>query len=141
MQYWLLKTEPDDYAFADLAREQRCVWDGVKNNWALQHLRAMQRGDLAFVYHTGKERRIVGLAEVVRAAYPDPALEDPKRLVVDLRARIAVPRPVPLADIKCDARFAEFLLVRSSRLSVVPVSPAHWRALCMMGEIDAKSLS
>ncbi|HRX84498.1 MAG TPA: EVE domain-containing protein [Phycisphaerae bacterium] len=138
MNHWLLKTEPEEYAYADLERQRRGVWDGVRNNWALQHLRGMRRGDLAFIYHTGKERRIVGIAEVVRAAYPDPQADDPKWVVVDLVAKCSLPTPVSLKTIKADPHFAELLLVRSTRLSVMPVTAAHWKALCKLGGLSAK---
>lgn len=137
MNRWLLKTEPEEYAYADLVQQRRGVWDGVRNNWALQHLRAMQRGDLAFVYHTGKEKRIVGIAEVTRAAYPDPNADDERWVVVDVKPKRALPVPVTLAQIKADERFADLLLVRSTRLSVLPVNAAQWKALCALGGVTA----
>lgn len=137
MNRWLLKTEPEEYAYADLVQQRRGVWDGVRNNWALQHLRAMQRGDLAFVYHTGKEKRIVGIAEVTRAAYPDPNADDERWVVVDVKPKRALPVPVTLAQIKADERFADLLLVRSTRLSVLPVNAAQWKALCVLGGVTA----
>jgi predicted RNA-binding protein with PUA-like domain len=82
--YWLLKTEPSTYSFADLEREKRAVWDGVANALALKHLRLMKRGDLSFIYHTGDEKQIVGIAEVTSNPYPDPKKNDPKLAVVDL---------------------------------------------------------
>lgn len=136
MNYWLLKTEPEEYAYTDLARDGRGVWDGVRNAWALQHLRGMRRGDLAFIYHTGREKCVVGLADVTRAAYPDPAVDDPRRVVVDLAPRCALPHPVPLKTIKADPALADLLLVRSTRLSVMPVAPAHWQVLCRLGGLD-----
>ncbi|MEN9938502.1 MAG: hypothetical protein RLZZ387_5081 [Chloroflexota bacterium] len=133
--FYLLKTEPDDYSFADLERDGRAVWDGVANNAALKHMRAMQPGDLALIYHTGDERRAVGLAEVLTAVYPDPRGDDPKLLVVDVRPLRSLPRPVTLADVKADPIFADFALVRQGRLSVVPVTPEQWaRLLAMAGE-------
>jgi predicted RNA-binding protein with PUA-like domain len=139
MACWLLKTEPSDYSFADLERDGTTTWDGVRNNAALKHLRAMQPGDLVFVYHTGSERQIVGVAAVQRAAYPDPqaATTDERSAppVVDVRAVRRLPQPVTLADIKADPFFADFALVRQGRLSVVPVSDEQWARLCdMAGE-------
>jgi len=134
MNYWLLKTEPGDYSFADLVREKRAVWDGVANNWALKFMREMRCGDRAFIYHTGKDKHLAGIAEVVREAYPDPDANDDRRLVVDVQAVERLPQPVPLAAIKQDEAFAEFLLVKMSRLSVMPVTAAHWRRLCNMGQ-------
>lgn len=134
-RYWLLKTEPDNYSFADLTRDSATVWDGVTNNAALMYLRMMQPEDLALIYHTGDERQAVGLAEITTAPYPDPTLDNPKLVVVDVLARKALARPVTLSAIKADPQFASFELVRQSRLSVVPVSPEHWAALMgMAGE-------
>jgi predicted RNA-binding protein with PUA-like domain len=129
MNHWLLKTEPSTYAFADLVREQCTTWDGVKNPTALAHLRAMKNGDQALVYHTGAEKAVVGVARIVSDPYPDPALKDPKRVVVDLAPVRALAKPVSLASIKADPRFAQFALVRISRLSVMPVTPDQWKAL------------
>jgi predicted RNA-binding protein with PUA-like domain len=134
-RFWVLKTEPDCYSYADLEREGSTVWDGVSNNAALKHLREMQPGDLALIYHTGDERRAVGLAEVTSAPYPDPQAGDPKLVVVDIRPLRRLARPVTLADIKADPAFANFALVRQGRLSVVPVAPEQWqRLLEMTGE-------
>jgi predicted RNA-binding protein with PUA-like domain len=132
--YWLLKTEPTEFSFADLQRAGHAVWDGVTNALALKHLRAMQAGDLAFLYHTGDEKQIVGIAEVTRAAYPDPRGGDKKLVVVDLRPREALKKPVPLAAVKARQEFADFELVRLGRLSVMPVSAARWQKLLAMAE-------
>jgi predicted RNA-binding protein with PUA-like domain len=130
--YWLLKTEPGDYAYADLERDGATVWDGVSNNAALIHLRAMQPGDLALIYHTGEERQAVGVAEVASAPYPDPKIGDPKLVVVDVRPLRRLPRAVTLGQVKADTAFADFALVRQGRLSVVPVAPELWRRLLAM---------
>src|SRR6185436_1767531 len=102
MPSFLFKTEPEDYSFADLMRDKRTVWNGVKNPLALKHLREIERGDTIVVYHTGKEKSAVGLAKAAGAAYPDPKLEDPKRLVIDLEAVKALAQPVPLSTFKTD---------------------------------------
>ena len=134
-RFWLLKTEPANYSYADLERDGATVWDGVSNNAALMHLRAMQPGDLALIYHTGDERQAVGLAEVTSAPYPDPKASDPKLVVVDIRPLRRLPQPVTLAAIKADPAFADFALVRQGRLSVVPVTEAQWaRLLGIAGE-------
>ncbi len=127
--YWLLKTEPSTYSYADLEREGKAVWDGVSNPVALKHLRAMATGDRCFVYHTGDEKRIVGVARVTRAAYPDPKAGDPKLVVVDLAPVERVARPVTLAEVKADPTFADWELVRIGRLSVMPVSADRWRRI------------
>jgi predicted RNA-binding protein with PUA-like domain len=135
--FWLLKTEPDHYSYADLERDGTTVWDGVSNNAALKNIRDMRPGDLALIYHTGEERRAVGLAEVTSEPYPDPRDGDPKLVVVDVRPLRPLPRPVTLADIKNDTAFADFALVRQGRLSVVPVAPDQWwRLLAMAGESE-----
>jgi len=129
MAFWLLKTEPGDYAFADLERDGATVWDGVANNAALKHLRGARPGDLALVYHTGDERAAVGIAEVTSAPYADPAAADARLVVVDVKPVRRLARPVTLAAVKADPFFAGFALVREPRLSVMPVTPAQWRRL------------
>lgn len=133
MSYWLLKTEPDDdYGYDDLERDGSAVWNGVTNNLALKHMRQVRRGDQALLYHTGREKAVVGIAEVTRDAYADPAADDGRIVAFDLEPRRRLQRPVTLAEIKADPTFADFLLVRMSRLSVMPVSAAHWRRLLKM---------
>jgi predicted RNA-binding protein with PUA-like domain len=132
--HWLLKTEPSTYSFADLLRDQRTRWDGVSNPVALGHLRAMRRGDDALIYHSGKEKAVVGLAKLAGDPYPDPKLSDPRRVVVDLVPVRPLPAPITLKAVKADRRFADFALVRISRLSVMPVSEAHWGALQEMAK-------
>jgi predicted RNA-binding protein with PUA-like domain len=132
MPAWLLKTEPSTYSFADLQRDKRTSWTGVTNAAALIHLRNARKGDLAFIYHTGDEKQIVGLAEVSRNPYPDPDANNPKLVAVDLKPTRALKQPVTLAQIKADARFKDFDLVRNSRLSVMPVPPELSTALSKM---------
>lgn len=132
MAYWLLKSEPGVYAFADLVRDKKTTWDGVTNNLALKHIRAMAKGDLAFIYHSGNEKSIVGIAEVASEPYPDPKAGDPKIVVVDLKAKDALARPVSLADVKAKNEFADVALVRISRLSVMSVTAAQWKSLLAM---------
>ena len=135
MSYWLFKTEPDDYSYADLTRDKRVVWEGVRNPTALGHLRGVAKGDTVAFYHTGKEKAVVGLAEVTRGAYPDPKLDDPKRVVVDLKPVRALKTPVPLADFRIDPVLKTTELVRISRLSVMPLSKEHFaRVLERAGE-------
>lgn len=136
MAYWLLKTEPGDYSHADLVRDKRTIWTGVSNPVALKNIGAMRKGDLAFIYHTGAEKQIVGLAEIVGDPYPDPKLKDPKRVVVDIKAGPALKNSVTLAQIKADARFKDFALVRISRLSVMEVPDALWSAILKMAKSE-----
>jgi predicted RNA-binding protein with PUA-like domain len=131
--YWLLKSEPDNYSYADLERDGQTVWDGVSNNAALLHIRKAQPGDLALIYHTGDERQAVGVAEVISAPYPDPRENDPKLAVFDVRPVRRLARPVTLAGVKTDPFFADFALVRQGRLSVVPVTEEQWQRLLVMG--------
>ena len=129
MAYWLLKTEPSTYSWADLVREGQTRWDGVRNPTALQHIRAMQPGDTAVIYHSGDERQAVGLASVITPPYADPEAGDPRWAVVDVRAEQALEPPVALAALKGDPLFAESPLVRISRLSVVPLNEAQFSAI------------
>ncbi|MDB9447487.1 EVE domain-containing protein [Anabaena sp. CS-542/02] len=129
MAYWLLKTEPEKYSYFNLEQDINTVWDGVNNPLALKHIRNMLIGDLALIYHTGKERQIIGIAEVVSHPYADPTLNDPKRLVVDVKALKKVSVPLQLKQIKQDAEFEHFELLRLPRLSVIPVSEFYWQRL------------
>lgn len=131
MQYWLLKTEPDCYSFAELQRERRTIWDDVRNALAQRNLRQAQVGDPCVIYHTGEERAAVGTARVVRAAYPDP--EHPERTVIDVEAGESFRRPVPLSELKQHPAFAASPLVRISRLSVVPLEPEQFELIAAAG--------
>ena len=125
----MLKTEPGDYSYEDLVRDKTTSWTGVTNNAALAAIRTMRKGDEAFIYHTGDEKAIVGLAAVSRGPYEDPknpgqtAKGEPKFAAVDLKPVRAAKSPVTLAAIKADKRFKEFALVKQSRLSVMLVPP------------------
>ncbi|WP_242333940.1 MULTISPECIES: EVE domain-containing protein [Anaeromyxobacter] len=136
MAYWLLKTEPSAYAWDDLVREDTTAWTGVSNAQAQANLRAMQAGDHAVIYHSG-EKRAVGVAVVVRTAYPDP--EGSGTVCVDVRAVGPLPAPVPLEALKQEPTFEGSALLRQGRLSVVPLSPAEWRDLVGVAEIIAKT--
>ena len=127
MAFWLLKTEPSAYSFADLQKAKETRWDGVANPVALRHMREAAAGDRAFVYHTGGEKAVVGECEIIKAAYPDP--KDAKLSVVDIKAGAALPKPVTLAAIKRDPAFAESPLVRQGRLSFVPLTEPQWKRI------------
>ncbi len=131
MPTFLLKTEPDDYAYDDLARDRKTPWDGVTNPAACKHLRSIKKGDEALIYHTGNEKAVVGLATVASDPYPDPnrqpthtAAGDVKFPVVDLKPKKRAASPMTLADLKADDRFRGFDLISQPRLSVMPVPPA-----------------
>ena len=127
--YWIVKTEPSTYSYGDLAGQKTAVWDGVKNNLALKHLRQMQPGDRVLVYHTGDEKAVVGIARAAGAPYPDPADKAGKLYAVDVVPVKKLKSPVTLAAIKADKAFASFPLVRISRLSVMPVSDEEWERI------------
>jgi predicted RNA-binding protein with PUA-like domain len=130
MSYWLVKTEPSTYSFADLQRAKRARWDGVTNPVALKNIREMEAGDEVLVYHTGDEKACVGLARVASAPYPDP--ENSKLTVVDLEPVRPLAKPVTLAAVKADPAFAAWALVRIGRLSVMPVPADLWRRVMKM---------
>jgi predicted RNA-binding protein with PUA-like domain len=128
-RHWLFKTEPSAYSFGDLVAAGRATWDGVKNPLALKYLASVKPKDVVFIYHTGDEKAVVGLASAVSSPYPDPKGKDEKLLVVDLEPLRPLPAPVTLAAIKASKSFAGFELVRLPRLSVMPVSEEHVREI------------
>jgi len=131
---WLFKSDPDTYSFDDLHRDGKTVWDGVSNNVALKHLRGAAKGDRVLVYHTGKERAIVGTAEIASEPYADPKQSDPRLAVVDLKAGERLSRPVTLEEIRKQPGLKDFDLVRLPRLSVMPVSESQWKALLALAK-------
>lgn len=130
---WLFKSDPEHYSFQDLERDGQTVWDGVSNNLALKNLRSARAGDLTLIYHTGKEKAVVGVAEVTRDPYPDPKQKDSRLAVVDLKFLKILPKPVSLAVIKQDASMRDFQLVRMPRLSVMPVTEIQWNTITKLG--------
>jgi len=134
MQYWLVKSEPDVYAWEKLAREKRGTWDGVRNFAARNNLRAMSKGDLLLFYHSNIGKEIVGIAKVTREHYPDVTAELGDWSVVDVAPVKKLVKPVTLAQIKVDPKFKEMLLVSRSRLSVMPVSEAHFERVLGLAE-------
>lgn len=133
MNYWLVKTEPGTYAWADLVRDGRTAWTGVRNYAARIHLKAMRVGDEVLVYHSGDAKCVVGVARVTRAAYPDPTAGEPGWVAVELAAGPPLPSPVTLAQIKADATLKAMELVRQSRLSVSPVRPKESARIKKLG--------
>jgi predicted RNA-binding protein with PUA-like domain len=126
---WLFKTEPSEYSYDDLEREKKAVWDGVNNNLALKNLREVRLGDVILIYHTGNEKAVVGIAEAVSEPYPDPTGNDETQVVVNLKPKRRLAKPVTLNEIKANESLREFDLVRLPRLSVMPVTGEHWEAL------------
>ena len=134
MAYWLLKTEPDEYSWDDQVKRgaKGEAWSGVRNFTARANLKAMKKGDRAFFYHTGDEKQIVGIVEVIRESYKDPT--DPKGvfLMVDVKAVEPVPKPVTLAAIKAEPKLKDMALVKYARLSVRPVTADEWKIVSKM---------
>lgn len=136
MNHWLMKSEPGCWSFSDHMAKGVERWDGVRNHQAAGNLKAMRTGDRAFFYHSVDEKRIVGVVEVVREAYPDPTDPSGRFVCVDVKAVAPLPRPVTLAEIKADPRLAHLALLKQSRLSVVPIDAAAWAVLCDLGGLD-----
>jgi predicted RNA-binding protein with PUA-like domain len=132
MAYWLFKSDPDVYGYPELEKDKHTVWDGVSNPLALKHLRSCKKGDQVFIYHSGAEKSIVGIAEITKEAYPDPNKKEEKLVVVGIKALKRVPRAVTLSEVKAQKDFADFALVRMSRLSVMPVSEKQWQKILNM---------
>jgi predicted RNA-binding protein with PUA-like domain len=136
MAYWLFKTEPSTYSWDDLQKDKTAVWDGVTNPVALKNLRGTKKGDLVLLYHTGSEKRVVGVAEITRGAYPDPTQRDERLMVVDLEPRRRLNEPVPLEALKKEPSFAHSPLLRIGRLSVVAIEARQWKAVMRLGQTD-----
>jgi predicted RNA-binding protein with PUA-like domain len=132
MAYWLLKTEPNDYSFDDLVREKRTVWDGVTNNWAQKFIRDIRDGDEVVIYHSGKEKCLAGTGRVCGNIYSDPTREDEKLMVFDVEPVKKLSGGITLSRLKEDSFFADFLLVKFTRLSVLPVEEKIWSRIMQM---------
>lgn len=135
MAFWLVKSEPGTWSWDDQVKAGRTHWDGVRNHQAANSLRAMKKGERCLFYHSGEERRIVGIVEVAREAYPDPKDATGKFVMVDMATLMPLKTPVSLADIKADPLLREMALVRQSRLSVMPVEAAQWKLVCKLGGV------
>ena len=137
MAYWLFKTEPESWSWqSQKTRGERGEpWSGVRNFQAAKNMKSMKRGDLGFFYHTGEERRIVGIVEVIREYHPDPTDETGRFGMVDVKAVRDFATPVTLAEIKANPKLKEMILVRYSRLSVQPVKPDEWEIICRAGGV------
>jgi predicted RNA-binding protein with PUA-like domain len=137
MAYWLFKTEPETFSWA--MQKKRGAkgepWSGVRNFAAAKHMKAMKKGDLGFFYHTGDEKQIVGIVEVIAEYKPDPTDETGRFGLVDVKAIEDVPKPVTLAQVKADPKLKTMVLVREARLSVQPVTEAEWKHICKLGGV------
>lgn len=135
MAYWLIKSEPFKYSWDQLVKDKKTVWDGVRNYAARLNLRAMKKGDLAFFYHSNEGTEIVGIAKVIKEAYPDPTTDDERWVAVDVAPVKKLKRPVTLAQIKAEKKLKDMDLVRLGRLSTQSVKPEEWEiVLKMAGE-------
>ncbi|HEY5239660.1 MAG TPA: EVE domain-containing protein [Rhizomicrobium sp.] len=137
MNYWLFKTEPETFSWEQ--QKSRGAkgepWSGVRNHQAANHMKAMKKGDLGFFYHTGEEKQIVGIVEVIGEYRPDPTDETGKFGLVDVKAVRDVTKPVTLATVKATEKLKDMVLVKAARLSVQPVKPAEWKIICAMGGV------
>ncbi|GGF59391.1 ubiquinol-cytochrome c reductase [Terasakiella brassicae] len=136
MNYWLVKSEPGCWSWADHVQKGVEPWDGVRNFQAAKYMKAMEVGDLAFFYHSQKEKAVVGVLEVVTTAYPDPSDESGRFVCVDFKALHPLKHPVSLKQIKDDPRLADMALVKQARLSVLPVAPDAWALINALGGVE-----
>jgi len=135
VRYWLMKTEPDEWSWAAQVKKGVEAWTGVRNHQAANNMKEMAKGDLCFFYHTGEEKRIAGVVEVVKPHYPDPTDADGRFVAVDVRALMPLVKPVSLAEIKARPQLEHLALVRHTRLSVMPIDAVSWAIICRMGGI------
>jgi predicted RNA-binding protein with PUA-like domain len=132
MAKWLLKSEPGTYAFADLERDGQTVWDGVRNNTAALHLRAMKKGDEALFYHSGEDRQVVGIAKIVTEHFPDKTDPAGRFVAVEIAPVRPLKAPVSLAQMKAEPALADMAMIKLSRISVSPVTEAEWKTILKM---------
>jgi len=135
MAYWLVKSEPSSYSWEQMVKDGRTFWSGVRNYQAANNLKAMKKGDRAFFYHSGDEKAVVGIVEIAKEYYPDHTDETGKFGMVDVKAALPLKTPVTLAAIKAEPKLRNLLLIRHSRLSVVPIDEPSWRLICSMGGV------
>ena len=135
MNYWLVKSEPVKYAWDQLVKDGKTFWNGVRNYQAANNLKAMKKGDQAFFYHSNEGLEIVGICEIAKEYYPDHTDESGKFGMVDVKPARPLKNPVTLAAIKAEPALADISLIKQSRLSVMPITPAQWKLICKMGGI------
>jgi predicted RNA-binding protein with PUA-like domain len=132
MAYWLLKTEPSVYSYSDLEKDKKTVWDGVTSPWALPYIKRVKIGDEVFIYHTGEDKQVVGIAEVISEPYADPNENTARLQVFDIKPKRRLKKPVTLAQVKADIRFKDSKLVNNPRLSVQPMPDNLWNVILEM---------
>jgi len=138
MAYWLMKSEPETWSWDDQVKAKTTGWDGVRNHQAANNMKTMALGDRAFFYHSGGDRQIVGIVEVVKLYHPDPSDESGRFGMVEVKAVKPFAEPVTLAQVKAEPSLTDLTLVRNSRLSVQPVGKAEWDLICKMGKTPTK---
>ncbi|MBM3905926.1 MAG: EVE domain-containing protein [Thaumarchaeota archaeon] len=134
MNYWLCKQEPSTYNMDLLQKEKTTTWDGVHNNLAIKHINSMKKGDQAFFYHSGDEKQIVGIMEIISNPYPNPKEKNPRFVVVDVKFKKRLENPVTLAQIKTNPKFKDWELLRISRLSTMPVPTQIWSEILKISQ-------
>jgi len=134
MQYWLMKSEPFKYSWQQLVEDKKTFWDGVRNYAARNNMKAMEKGDIVFFYHSNEGKEIVGIAKVVKEHYPDPTIEDDRWVAVDIKPIKAMKTPVTLAMVKAEPKLKDMELVRLMRLSVGKVSKKEFELIMKMGD-------
>ena len=132
MNFWLLKTEPSVYSYSDLERDKKTCWDGVTSPGGLFQIKQVKKGDVAFIYHTGDEKQVVGIAEIVSNPYVDPNAGNPKIFVFDVKPKRQLKNPVTLERLKADKRFRKARIVTEPRLSVQPMQEDLWKIILQM---------
>jgi predicted RNA-binding protein with PUA-like domain len=140
MSYWLVKSEPDSWSWDQQVESgaKGTAWTGVRNHTAKQNLVKMKKGDRAFFYHSNVGKEIVGVIEIIREHFPDPSDKTGKFVAVDVKAVAPMPKPVTLEAIKAEPRLADMALIKFSRLSVQPVTPAEWKLICATGGLKGE---
>jgi predicted RNA-binding protein with PUA-like domain len=133
MNYWLVKTEPETYSWDDLVRDKKTVWDGVRNFQARNNLKAMKKGDVVFIYHSGDEKSVIGTAKIIKEAYPDP--KDKDWVVVEIGVEKKLKKSISLSQVKSQKKLSEMVLVKSSRLSVQPVREDEFGLIVELSEV------
>jgi predicted RNA-binding protein with PUA-like domain len=140
MSYFLLKTEPTVYSYSDLERDKKAVWDGVTSPGGLFQIKTARKGDIAFIYHTGDEKQVVGICEITTDPYVDPKAGNPKIFIFDIKPKRRLPKPVTLEQIKADKRFNDSRIVKEARLSVQPVPEKIWNAILQMSGLEPSTV-
>ncbi len=136
MKYWILKTEPYKYSWDDLNKDESTFWDGVRNYQARNNMREMKKGDLAYIYHSNEGKELVGVAMIIKEAYPDPTIDDERWVAVDIAPVKTLKKPVSLKELKANPKLQDMAMIRQGRLSVSPVTDKEWKEILMMADTE-----